>query len=650
MEQTEKVLIVDDEELIRLNLRALLEDLGYGVVEAANGREGLDVFDREQPGLVLADLMMPAMNGLSMIAALRERDPETPIIVISGAGTIREAVESLRLGAWDYVMKPVLDAEELDITISRALEKARLIRENRIYREHLEISAEKLRISEERYALAVQGTNDGIWDLNVVTGEAYHSPRWKSILGYEEHEVGNNFKEWESRLHPDDHQRAMEAYKAHLEGRIPVYDVEFRLRRKDGSYRWVSSRAVCLRDSDGKPYRMAGSISDITERKRLEQQLLQSQKMESIGLLAGGVAHEFNNLLTAISGYGQVIQENIPPDDELLRESARNVLKATQRAADLTRSLLAFGRKQTMKQEPVSVNAIIENICRLIRMVIGEDIEVSVNLSGENLLINADAGQVEQVLMNLATNARDAMPRGGRLRITAGGIAVEDGSVARYDLPAAGRYALVSVTDTGRGIDKESLGKIFEPFYSTKKVGEGSGLGLSTAYGIIKQHNGSIQVSSEPGTGTTFTVYLPLIEGRAAGENAKTSAPRAACERTVLVVEDEAIVRGFMKKILERAGYRVIVADDGADAVARFKEHDDICLVLSDVVMPRKNGMEMLNELREINPDVKVVFISGYSADVMRDKGMLGEGTDYIPKPFRNEELLRKVRKMLDGN
>jgi PAS domain S-box-containing protein len=641
------ILIVDDEELIRLNLRALLEDLDYRVTEAANGREGLEAFDREQPDLVLADLRMPVMDGLSLIVALREKSPETPVIVISGVGTVREAVDSLRLGAWDYLIKPVPDAERLDLTICRVLDKARLVRENRQYREHLEKTAEALRASEERYALAVQGSNDGIWDFDIATGKAYHSPRWSSILGYEENEIPASFKEWENRIHPDDHQRVMETNKAYLEGRIPVLEIEYRLRHKDGSYRWVLGRGACLRDPHGKPYRIAGSLTDITERKNLEQQLLQSQKMESVAVLAGGVAHEFNNLLTAITGYGQMLRENIPPDDELSQESVGNVLKAADRAAELTTSLLAFSRKQIIKPQPVQVDSIISHSRTLIQRVIGDDIEFGVNFTDRTLLVKADMGQMEQVLTNLATNARDAMPQGGRLLITTSREVIREGSEARYDVAAPGEYAVISVSDTGKGIDKD-LEKIFEPFYSTKTVGEGTGLGLSIAYGIIKQHSGSILVSSEPGKGTTFTIYLPLYEGHACEENPRTPAPQAAGMKTVLVAEDEAIVRCFLKRMLERAGYKVIIADNGDEAVARFRANDDISLVLSDVVMPGKNGKEVLDEIRMLKPGIKVVFISGYAADVIHDRGMLDEGTDLVQKPFNKNVLLQKVREILD--
>jgi len=250
--------------------------------------------------------------------------------------------------------------------------------------------------------------------------------------------------------------------------------------------------------------------------------------------------------------------------------------------------------------------------------------------------------------MNMATNARDAMPHGGCLSITTKQVIIKKGSEARYDLPEPGKYALISVADTGTGIDKKSLESIFEPFYTSKEVGKGTGLGLSIVHGIIKQHNGSILASSEPNIGTTFSIYLPLIEGHAVKEDAKTLVPLAHGRETLLVVEDEEVVRMFMKKILERAGYKVIIAENGEDAVTRFREQGDISLVLSDVLMPRKNGKEMLDEIRELKPGIKVIFISGYAADVMQKKCLFEEGTEFITKPFDANDLLQKVREELD--
>ena len=369
--------------------------------------------------------------------------------------------------------------------------------------------------------------------------------------------------------------------------------------------------------------------------------------MESVGILAGGVAHDFNNLLTAISGYGQILLETIPEDDKLSQESITNVLKAAERASELTRGLLAFSRKQVISPKPLHIDTLISNASRLIQRIIGEDIVFVTNSAVKNLLVKADPGQIEQVLMNLATNARDAMPHGGRLSITTSQAVVEEGSEMHYDLSAPGKYALISVADTGTGMDKKTLGSIFEPFFTTKEVGEGTGLGLSIVHGIIKQHNGSVLASSEPGKGTIIDIYLPLAKGAAVKEEVKITTPSVGGMETLLVAEDDETVRMFMKKILERGGYKVIIADDGEDAVARFRQHDDISLVLSDVVMPRKNGRELLNEIRRIKPGIKAIFISGYAAEVMQKKG-IEEGTEFIRKPFKKEDLLRRVRQVLD--
>jgi PAS domain S-box-containing protein len=434
--------------------------------------------------------------------------------------------------------------------------------------------------------------------------------------------------------------------KVFREGLVRDYPLE--IRHRDGHTTPVLYNASVFKDEGGNVIGVFAAARDITEHRKLEAQLRQAQKMESIGVLAGGVAHDFNNLLTAISGYGQILLETTPEDDELSLDNIRNVLKAADRAAELTRGLLAFSRKQTINPKPVHIDSLIGNASKLIQRIIGEDIEFGTNFLDKNLLVKTDAGQIEQVLMNLATNSRDAMPDGGHLCVTARKVVVEDGSEKLFDLLSPGKYALISVSDTGIGIEKESLGKVFEPFYTTKGVGEGTGLGLSMVHGIIKQHNGSVLVDSEPGKGTTFNIYLPLIEGHAEVEKSKRAASPAAGMETVLVVEDEEILRVFMQKMLEMAGYRVILADNGEDGVERFRENDDISLVLSDMVMPRKNGMQMLNEIRRMKPGTKAVFMSGYTADIMQDKGMLDDVTEFIAKPVKNDDLLRKVRELLD--
>jgi PAS domain S-box-containing protein len=393
---------------------------------------------------------------------------------------------------------------------------------------------------------------------------------------------------------------------------------------------------------------VAALSKEIAEREKLEQQLLQAQKMESIGLLAGGVAHEFNNQLTAISGYGQLLKDRIPDDDELMQESIEQVLKGAARATELTRSLLTFSRKQENNPKPVTVNSIIDNVSTLIRRVVGEDVEFSIVFACQELLVMADSGQIQQVLLNLATNARDAMSSGGRLRIRTKPVTVKNGSEMLYELALPGNYAQISVSDTGTGIDEKLFDKLFEPFYTTKEVGKGTGLGLSIAYGIIKQHGGSILVSSESGKWTTFNIYLPLMRGEAVEPETGIMSAVTGGTETLLIAEDEEIVRFFMKRTLEKAGYRVITAGDGEEAVARFRENDAIDLVLSDVVMPKKNGKEILDEIRKLRPDIKVIFSSGYTADILHAKGIREEGLEFMAKPFTTNDLLQKIREMLD--
>lgn len=387
---------------------------------------------------------------------------------------------------------------------------------------------------------------------------------------------------------------------------------------------------------------------EMAERKLLEHQLIQAQKMEAMGQLAGGVAHDFNNLLTAISGYGEEIRDVIPADDEFLQECVGQLLNGAERAAELTRQLLAFSMKQKIDQKPFLIDDIIANTSKLIQRVIGEDIDFTTDLRCADLLVMVSAGQIEQVLLNLATNARGAMPGGGRLLVSTQKVVVRAGSEAEFDLLLPGTYCLISVSDTGTGIDEKIIDRVFEPFFTTKEVGKGTGLGLSMVYGIVKQHRGSVLISSETGVGTTFRIYLPVLEDREGTKELKRSHLLAGGTETLLVVEDEELVKSYLTKTLGKAGYRVLAAGDGEEAMTLFREYADIALILSDMAMPRKNGKELLTEMLRIKPEIKVIFISGYSANVMDFKGMQQAGLEFIMKPFTKNEILGKVREVLD--
>jgi signal transduction histidine kinase len=386
------------------------------------------------------------------------------------------------------------------------------------------------------------------------------------------------------------------------------------------------------------------AMVDITEQKGLERQLVQAQKMESLGLFVGGVAHDFNNLLTAICGYGEAIREGLSEEDTETAENLAAILQAAERAVDLTRGLLTFGRREESHPQPARLDDIVTGTEKLIRKVIGEHIRVECTFSATNLTVMADSGQISQVLMNLAANARDAMPNGGTFSISVKERALDQDSATQHDL-APGRYARISVSDTGTGMTEAEVSRIFEPFFTTKEVGKGTGLGLAIVYGIIRQHNGAVTVDSRLGKGTRFDIYLPLTR---ADISVGSDVPAAASgTETVLVVEDEEMVRNFIQKVLTRAGYRVLAAENGGNALRLFRQNDGISLLISDVLMPEKSGIELQQEIVQLRPAVKTLFISGYTGDVINGKML--KGTEFLTKPFHKNELLGKVRKILDA-
>jgi signal transduction histidine kinase len=380
------------------------------------------------------------------------------------------------------------------------------------------------------------------------------------------------------------------------------------------------------------------------EKTRLQEQLLQTQKMEAIGILAGGIAHDFNNILSAIVGYASLLKKKMPADDPLLFNTTQ-ILAASERAAGLVKGLLAFSRKQVVVLRPLDLNDIVRGFQNILGRIIGEDIEVRLQCSPARLLIKADRGQIEQVLMNLATNARDAMPQGGALHIATEQITLE---ADRGDVKQ-GSYALLSVSDNGTGIDPVSRAHVFEPFYTTKEVGKGTGLGLSIAYGIVRTHGGSIDVSSEPDRGTAVKIYLPLTEMQEGRTPHAHQAPPPSGTETLLLAEDEDLVREATRAILTDHGYTVIEAVDGYDAVRKFREAADrVQLVLCDIVMPRMNGLEACREIKKLRPDVKTIFMSGYTGDIIAQQGITEDGASFLAKPLTPHELLTRIRTVLD--
>lgn len=426
------------------------------------------------------------------------------------------------------------------------------------------------------------------------------------------------------------------------------YAGTWRHREKDGSLIFVEIISHVL-DFAGRRAELV-LAHDVTDRMRLEDQLRQAQKMEAVGQLAGGVAHDFNNILTAIIGYGNVLQMKMRGETPL-RPYVEQILSAADKAAVLTHGLLAFSRRRLIDPRPASVNEFVSRTGGLLRRLLREDIELRITPSPEDLSIMADSVQLEQVLMNLAANAMDAMPGGGALSIECRKADLDEHAAKILNLPCPGVYALVRVSDTGVGMTEKTLEKIFEPFFTTKETGKGTGLGLSMAYGTVTQHGGRIVAESEPGKGSAFSLYLPVImQGRGKEPDQAAPPPPEGGRETILVAEDNEAIRQLAAAVLREFGYTVIEAVDGEDALVKFSENQDaVRMLLLDVIMPKKNGKAVYDEVRKARPEMKALFISGYAADVIHRHGILDEGLHFISKPVSLKTLLKKVREVLDN-
>ena len=470
-----------------------------------------------------------------------------------------------------------------------------------------------------------------------------------NLTGWTRDEVlGNN---WFDLFLPEDVRETVYAmFRSGIrEGAIPLH-YENPIMTREGILKLIVWDNSVSRDTEGNIVGIASIGTDVTEHRKLEEQLRQAQKMEGIGQLAGGVAHDFNNILSSVVGYGHLALMKMAEDDPN-RLNIESILEASEKAAHLTKDLLLFSRKQAMDRRPVDLNEIIRRLQKFLVRVIGEDIICKTTLSDKKLLVSADSHQLEQVLMNLTTNARDAMPKGGTFTITTEEIALDEEFSYTCGLCKAGRYALISVSDTGHGMDHETSQKIFEPFFTTKEVGKGTGLGLAVVYGIIRQHEGCIKTYSEKGTGTTFRIYLPLMASSNADDQTAVAdeQPVVGGTETILMAEDEEALRKLNGTVLKQYGYTVIEAVDGVDAVNKYRENkDNIQILLFDLIMPKMNGSEAYDAIRKITPDIKIIFASGYSPDIVRQKVLLDEDVPLIYKPVSPFDLLRKVREVLD--
>ena len=511
---------------------------------------------------------------------------------------------------------------------------------------------EQLVAQQEQLSVTLQSIGDGVLATDMDGKVMLLNHVAERLTGWKQEDAFNTRLQDVLRLDDDESLRRLGMVL--IERRPVEIGDAVRLVSRTGESRLVTVNASPIIDSAGSLVGMVLVCSDVTDRaemeaekRKLEEQLIQSQKMESIGQLAGGIAHDFNNILTAITGYGEMLRARLG-QDEKLAGYADQVLTSAGRAANLTRALLAFSRKQSIELQPADINTIVSGMQKLLTRLIGEDISLTARLADKPLRALVDTGQLEQILMNLATNARDAMPDGGELAISTDEVFIDELYSSSIPNGKPGRYALITVFDNGMGMDAETRTRIFEPFFTTKGVGKGTGLGLSIVYGIVRQHNGFVTVYSEPGQGTCFRIYIPMCESDVIEGGSAEKGENLCGSETILLAEDDNDTRTILALTLQESGYDVVSASCGDEALALFEEHHErIGLILMDVIMPNLNGKETYSRISEKHPGVRVIFMSGYTADIIQHKGIVDDGINFIHKPISKRQLLSKIRSVL---
>ena len=633
------VLLVGTKEEDFFLLRDILERnrnmLPAELDHACSLDEAQSMLEQKPYGLVLFEHETGDAKAVQLLSEFHHAGRSVPFILLTenvDEGTVAELIRS---GNWNCVAKSQLDGATLVRSIRGALAMHCMQEEQR--------SAED---SLRKLSRAVEQSPDTVVITDRKGVIEYVNPAFEGLTGYLRDEVcGKTPRVLKSgEQGPETYQ---EMWKTILAGK--VFRGILVNRKKNGDLYYVEESICPVRDGGGEITHFIANGRDLTERLRLEAQLLQAQKMDAVGRLAGGVAHDFNNLLTIITSYSELALDDIP-EDSRLASRIQEVLLAAKRAAELTRQLLAFSRKQPQALRTLDLNPVIAAISKTLPRLIGEDIEFSF-IPGQGLgPVRVDPVQIDQILMNLAANARDAMPQGGRLRIETSSVDLDEDYI--HDKPAAiplGHYAVITVSDNGCGIPREDVPHIFEPFYSTKPPGKGTGLGLATVYGIVKQNKGYIWVYSEPASGTVFKIYLPCIGKRPAEQKSSKEAAISAGTETLLLVEDERAVRKASAEFLAMLGYKVLEAKDGVDALAVAKQYcGPIHLLVTDVVMPNMSGGELAKRLGSISRDIKFLFVSGYAGKTVLDHNVMDLETNFLQKPYSLKQLATKIRVALE--
>ena len=631
-----RVLMVEDDdsdaELLRHELRRLMPP---PVIERVRTESAfIAALASFRPDIILCDHNMPGFGGQRALALAKQTVPDVPFILVTGSLDEETAVNYLKAGAADYILKDriVRLGPALLEALERARERAALRRHERLLHQIIDANPNLIFVKD--------------WDgrfilVNQAIAEIYGTTP-AGLLGKTDADFNPNAEEIAHFLHDD--REVMSSGRPKFISEEPVTNPSTQ------ETRWFQTIKLPLQSADNAKPTMLGVATEITERKRLEEQLLQSQKMEAVGQLAGGVAHDFNNILTAIVGYTDLLTAEFDGNTRQM-EDLEEIRKAARRAAALTRQLLAFSRKQVLEPRLIDLNDVVLNLDKMLRSLISENIELKTSLASDLAATRADPNQIEQVIMNLAINARDAMPDGGTLTIETRNATLDHDYAAQHVAVIPGDYVMLAVTDTGCGMDEMTKARMFEPFFTTKPAGRGTGLGLSTVYGIVKQSGGNVWIYSEPHKGTTFKVYLPAVE--ALPEELDKPAPARAAPHgggTVLVVEDDDQLRRLTHRALASRGYVVLEAERGSTAIDLAHRHKGpLHLLLTDIVMPDMNGRKLADAIRAGRPGLRVLYMSGYPDGAIASHGFLEPGVAYLAKPFTTDAIVAKVREVLDA-
>ncbi|WP_396134279.1 response regulator [Chamaesiphon sp. VAR_48_metabat_135_sub] len=631
-----RILIVEDSENDLLLLLRELRRGGYTLdyVRVENAADMQAALDRQPWDIVIADYTLPQFSAPEALQLLQIQHQDLPFIIVSGTIGEETAVAAMRAGAHDYLLKDNLT--RLVPAVERELREARE-RQQRLYAERA------LRESEERFRQLAENITESVFWMSdpKAMQMLYVSPAYERIWGYSCESLYVDFMQWIEAIHSEDRQRVRaNFFEQSLRGN---YDEEYRILRTDGSIRWIRDRGFPIKNHTGTPYRVVGIAEDITNRKLTEAALRRTERLESLGTLTSGIAHDLNNVLTPIMGIVQLLPIKLPNIDPSTRRLLQILHDSTHRGADLVKQILSFTRGIESKPIHTQVSQLLAEIQTIIQQAFPQNIDLSIAIKADLSPIMADATMLHQVFMNLCVNARDAMPDGGRLSITAENISIDENYTGIHLDAHTGAYVLVTIADTGMGIPPNLLDRIFDPFFTTKDIGKGTGLGLATANGIVKSHHGFIDVVSEVDKGAQFKVYLPATDSCAAASIINSEPPLGDGE-LILVVDDEVPIQEIAKATLEIHGYQVITASDGIEAISLYAQHkQEIGVVLMDMMMPSLDSVTLIRTLSKLNPQVQIIAMSGLATNEAVKKTMSEGVKAFLAKPFTALELLNLV-------